>query len=263
MAGFTRSSSSVAAGIAISSLVIVVTSSRLALKWVIVAVTVPALILTTAKSITVGYLVAVAYLALPNLLAMQLRAPLLVALGGVGVALPALGWFLNTQKLPVIHGVDFLYTLAARLAETWPDIWTMLAEHGHWFFGRGVGGLGVSQRVFESIIWVPPDNLYLFVYGTFGLLGLLATAWLVPYAIVWRFETDTVQRTLSAIAIVVLVSAITDKVLQSGYLGFAGGLVLAAMTSRLRIVRETPNRHGQAPRSESARPAERLTPNVV
>jgi hypothetical protein len=50
----------------------------------------------------------------------------------------------------------------------------LLTKEGSYLFGRGLGGVGTAQDLFESNIYVSPDNLFLYLFAVFGILSVAA-----------------------------------------------------------------------------------------
>lgn len=79
--------------------------------------------------------------------------------------------------------LKFLFaSFGERLNWTWPVSLHLLDLHGywHWFVGRGLGGIGSSQKYFEPKNNLPADNLFIYVSVWFGLplaLCLFTSIW--------------------------------------------------------------------------------------
>jgi hypothetical protein len=46
-------------------------------------------------------------------------------------------------------------------------------------FGVGLGGIGGAQRFYAANFVNPSDNLFVFLYANFGLMGLVYLGWIV------------------------------------------------------------------------------------
>lgn len=64
-------------------------------------------------------------------------------------------------------------SLFERMQEGWPAWIRMVVAHGNLFLGRGLGGIGTAQQHFEPALFSPADNMAVYLYATFGVLGLL------------------------------------------------------------------------------------------
>src|SRR5439155_2601258 len=65
-----------------------------------------------------------------------------------------------------------LASVGDRLDWLWRDALVMVVEHGEPVLGRGVGGIGMAQQYFESALFSPADNLAVYLYALFGVLGI-------------------------------------------------------------------------------------------
>jgi hypothetical protein len=88
------------------------------------------------------------------------------------------GWVHPAQSLAMGVATNTFYE---RLKLGWPETLRMIIEHGNAVLGRGLGGIGAPQLYFEPALARPADNAIVFLYGSFGLLGI---AFLGMYA--WR-----------------------------------------------------------------------------
>lgn len=73
-----------------------------------------------------------------------------------------------------------------RAIRTWPDGLALSSQGGHWLTGRGLGGIGVAQQFFEPNIFNPGDNLFVYLWGAFGTLGVLFLGFIAWQA--WRAQ---------------------------------------------------------------------------
>jgi len=179
VAGFSRASYEAAGHLLFLALPLVILGRRKSLKWVVWLATGMLIVLTTTKK-SVGVYLFLALL-LPAMGAgfvsastkkvIAIVCPILVVL--VGIALPV-------STLIVDYRLDFNSFLSKflfasfeeRLVRTWPEGFNLVATHGHILLGRGIGGIGVAQKYFESEIYTYADNLYLYLYATFGVSSL-------------------------------------------------------------------------------------------
>lgn len=84
----------------------------------------------------------------------------------IGIFLPFSTYFV---KYKFTNSEILFASFSDRLANTWPNVFHLLEHHGSLIFGRGIGGIGTSQKNFEVLLYNPGDNLYMFLYGNFGL----------------------------------------------------------------------------------------------
>ena len=173
-AGFTRSSISAAMLIPTLAVLIVPRLRNIALRFVLVVVTVGAVFLTTQK----GSLVAVAIVGMLLCLPAGRAYPLLRAACVAGAVLDIAVPLLTAGLLVTDGGGVFSFaSFALRISYTWPDAWQWIRNNEVFPFGVGLGGIGGAQRFFAQDFFNPTDNLGIFLYGNFGLLGLFYLAW--------------------------------------------------------------------------------------
>lgn len=95
---------------------------------------------------------------------------------GVDVLLPfsmlviKLDW-LKFIRSPVWYAL--VASFVKRMQTGWPVWLRMIAERGNVLLGRGLGGIGAAQQYFEPALFSPGDNIAVYLYGTFGVLGLV------------------------------------------------------------------------------------------
>ena len=66
-----------------------------------------------------------------------------------------------------------------RIQNTWPDGFALLKLTPLPFLGRGIGGIGVAQSYFETGIFNPGDNLFVYLWVATGFLSILYFAWML------------------------------------------------------------------------------------
>lgn len=76
----------------------------------------------------------------------------------------------------------FFASFGDRLSWMWPDSLGLLNLDGgfHWLTGRGLGGIGSAQQYFESNLYFPADNFFVYLAVTFGFpvaILLLLALW--------------------------------------------------------------------------------------
>jgi len=91
------------------------------------------------------------------------------------VALPVLTAGL---LMPQSAGVFSFASFAMRITLTWPEAWTWIANHNVFPFGVGLGGIGGAQRFYAADFFNPSDNLFVYLYANFGVLGLAYLGWI-------------------------------------------------------------------------------------
>jgi hypothetical protein len=192
VAGFTRSSISAAILMPTLALVIAPRTRNFLLRFLLLAVTIGAVTLTTQK----GALVAIAAVGMILCLPEWQRYPLLriacVAAAALDIAVPVLT---SGLLVPEDGGVFSFASFGVRISTTWPDAWNWIRHNEVFPFGVGLGGIGGAQRFFAEDFTNPADNLAIFLYANFGIFGLLYLAWasLAGHGLAWRLRALAVS----------------------------------------------------------------------
>ena len=71
------------------------------------------------------------------------------------------------------EGLEFisLSSMGDRAGQMWPEAFDLIRKDdnlGEWIFGRGLGGIGTAQSLFDAK-WNAGDNLFVFAYVTLGI----------------------------------------------------------------------------------------------
>lgn len=160
----------------------------------------------------------------------------------LAVALPFSMLLLTGDWLPPIRSELWkmlISSFTARMKLGWPVWIRMAVEHGNWILGRGLGGIGTAQEHFEPWLFSPSDNMAVYVYATFGLLGL---ALMLLYG--WKASRSCgdgpAGRFFFFIACVLMLGATTLSIMDASLLGVAFGLSLryfqeVAPQARVRV----------------------------
>ncbi len=196
-AGFTRSSIASAIILPILAILIATRTQRFLLRMLVLVTTMGGVFLTTQKGSVIA-IVAVGFLLLftPRRARYPLLAIAAAAFAVLDVLLP-----IATSGLPMAAqgGVFSLDSFALRMDWIWPDAWRWIAQNQIFPFGVGLGGIGGAQRFYTAAFFNPCDNLFLFMYGNFGLIGLVYLAWPVVQA--FRLPRFCREEALPAVAL--------------------------------------------------------------
>jgi hypothetical protein len=122
----------------------------------------------------------------------------------------------------------------------------MIVERGSPFFGRGLGGIGAAQFYFEPALYSPADNIAVYLFGTFGVLGIIL---LCVYA--WkatRMRIDgPIARFFFYCACLVLLEGVTVNVLEGSFMAMAFG-------ASFRFLQESPRVSASRVAAQGRRP---------
>jgi len=137
------------------------------------------IIFTTSKGIILSYLLISILLILYKLdyrmiSYYKVYRKLLLSLLITGILLPIIT-YVNILVIDLKLNDDLnkmMFTsFTMRIYDLWPEAIELILDHGNILLGRGLGGIGTSQIFFETYLYNPVDNIFLFLYANFGLLG--------------------------------------------------------------------------------------------
>ena len=173
--GFTRSSIHAALFLPLMSMLPLVTVRRWSLRFLITALTCGCVALTTQKGALIGYLLVsvcflVSYTAIRGALKAAYVAGLLLTF-----SLPLL---LSGVTLQGSGGVYSLSSFAMRTGLTWPKAFHWISQNEIFPFGVGLGGIGGAQRLYSPGDFNPGDNMFLFLYASFGVMTFVYVGFL-------------------------------------------------------------------------------------
>lgn len=201
------------------------------LMWVLSGL---ALLLTTSKTAVLTFVILSAFWAIYRGAIRRSMRLIPVLAGGLVIALPFSMLLVRKDWLATIHtkfGATLLASLLLRMQLGWPEWIRMAARHGNWILGRGLGGIGPAQAHFEPWLFSPSDNMAVYVFATFGLMGLV---WMLHYA---RKASQSaidnpVGRFFFFAACVILLGGLTMSVMDATALGLVFGASLRYFQER-------------------------------
>jgi hypothetical protein len=178
VAGFSRSSISVAVLVPVLAIVMMGQIRSGLLRACVGLASLGAVFLTTQKGSLIALAPIVAIMVVrPQLERFWLQLWCMTAVA-LAIALP-----LATSGLHLGHGTGVFSTesMYLRIADTWPHAWQWISRHQMMVFGVGLGGIGGPQRLYALDNFNPADNLFVLLYAYFGVFSLLymaGTCWL-------------------------------------------------------------------------------------
>jgi hypothetical protein len=240
LAGFNRFAFDAAIQIILLSVFLVVHIKSNLYKIIIWAVAGLAILLTTSKGIMLSYLLISILLGLQAtdkkiISYYSLYRKMFLIFIILAILLPFLFKFnLSYGILTLPDEInDMLFTsFTMRLYDIWPELLDLLQQYGNLVLGRGLGGVGQSQIFFENYLYNPADNIFLYLYAQFGLLGGI-------YLFYFYFKSRSLNSNnelyLCLLVFIILQYGITTNIFESPSLCLAVGFVLAHLNnSKLR-----------------------------
>jgi hypothetical protein len=172
LAGFARSSIDAAVQIGMLG-VVLMRYSRGSIRAIVALASIGAIALTTARGELIGFVFGAATLL--TCLSPWLRQfrKILVPMP-LAPALAVMVCMYIPSSLDVIGhlgstGMLTTDSFVARGEAIWKDAWDMQIHRGSIILGRGIGGIGAAQKLYEPRYYNPADNNFVFLVVTFGV----------------------------------------------------------------------------------------------
>ena len=200
-----------------------------------------AIALTTSKTPLVIYLLFSVLWVVPKKRVVPALRVITVLAGCLSIVLPfsmvlvSLDW-LRSMQSPLSQGL--ISTFVERMQVGWPEWIGMIVDHGSVIFGRGLGGIGTAQEHFEPALYSPSDNIAVFVFATFGVLGLAVLLFYARNASRVCVESVIDRFFLSAGCLVLLAGA-TLSVMDASLLGLTFGASFRYFRERSHVLSQT------------------------
>lgn len=121
----------------------------------------------------------------------------------------------------------FFQSSIDRLIDIWPVTFKMITEHGNIITGRGLGGIGAAQKLFEHLLYSPADNLFIYLYAVFGIMALPILAIYGAGTLQLNIRKNFLDRYFYMIMISVLIYGIIANIIESTVFGIFLGLSVA------------------------------------
>jgi hypothetical protein len=173
VAGLTRSSIEAAMLLPMLALIIAPRCNFL-LRIFVLGATEGAIYMTTQKGAVIVFALVALVLCLPRVMWYKTLNALCLGMVALAILLP-----LGTQGLLIATdgGNLSLASLGMRIQLTWPQAFRWIANNEVFPFGTGLGGIGGAQRLFAADSMNPADNIFVFMYGNFGILSVAYLLW--------------------------------------------------------------------------------------
>jgi hypothetical protein len=224
IAGFSRSSFEAAITVLFFMMVQMALLRRTWTKFLVCTVSGVAIAVTTSKTIVAIHLLLVFFLLTRSW--RRCWSAVVLVITAVMVAFPiSAAFFQYNLDISDLLVKVLLLSFEDRLVNTWPQAWKLLDERGSLLLGRGVGGIGGGQQFFEKAIFNPADNLFVYLYLTFGVFSLLLLYLFLKRMLeLLRAQDDGLNRFFLLVSLTVLTFGITANVLESPLPGFLMGV---------------------------------------
>jgi hypothetical protein len=234
LAGFARASYSAASVIGICGVFLSAYLERPLLKWLVFLVGMPAIYLTTSKGVISYFLVTVWAILGGVKRGGTSGAGLAYVFCAISFAAPLVSAYVSPSPDVIRTAPQNLSSFADRAAVTWPTAFEAIDHWWQWLTGFGLGGVA-SPLKFGVNAWRfnPIDNMTLYFYLNFGLLGILYYLYLV------RKVADRVASGgdgapfdlgLMAVGLLVISYGITTQIMEDPLVTIILGVVVAYKT---------------------------------
>jgi hypothetical protein len=139
-----------------------------------------AIVLTTTKGALTGFAAVLALEGVWRIGGRRLWCVAMVALSCVCLALPLVGIQVRVNDADV---APWQLSFVERMQDMWPRAVALFDDPFQILWGRGLGGIGMAQRLGEPTRYNAADSLMLYILLTFGILGLIYVAYFVAGAL--------------------------------------------------------------------------------
>ena len=195
LAGFTRSSINTATYIMFFAMLIQLNKKiKKPVKIICCILTFYSIYLTTTK----GMLIACILFYVMNFFKFTFNKKIIISiLIGFMIFLPIFSTICEPFFDFLMDNLDYeIYTkyfasFKDRLCNTWPRALELATKRGNWILGRGMGGIDSSQTVYERLLYCPADNMFVYLYVTFGLPSLLFFYYIIKNVNKMTFENQS------------------------------------------------------------------------
>ena len=197
--GFMRSSADFSTMIAVFGFMIISHEKSRSKRFIYYALMLLCAYLSTTKGTILALVVIYALIAfyINNKQLRSVKEKIVIrAIGVVMVTLPLISnQFKLLLKLLISFGkknrkMYLVLSAIERMTYVWPKTISIIKDNGNMVFGRGIGGIGSAQHLTENYLYTPCDNSFLFLLGTFGMVGVFLVYLLIRRADVLIDNSD-------------------------------------------------------------------------
>lgn len=230
LAGFARSSFDAAIQILFLMIFLLVFLKNRFVHFIIWTLAGLSIFLTTTKGVALAYIIVSILFLLLKIRPRSYKIYLQLAVFPVSIS-ALIGFLVSAFDGTIVNGFQFEYdvlygSFQDRLSNVWPLTLSMIAENGNVILGRGIGGIGAAQKLFEAHFYTPADNLGLYLYGTFGVPAIIYLFFLY-----WKLQhLKPNQQTEDVYIFLLLIATFTYGIvvntIENGFLAFFIGLIL-------------------------------------
>lgn len=243
LAGFSRSSFDAAGQIAVFAVVVNAHLRGRALRTLVWALSIAGVACTTARGVLVAMFVAMLVIESPNALRMfALRA--FTAIGVLWMTLPPLlAWTVDFSQAARLQLKTSYGSYLDRMANMWPQALDLLTHAPAPPLGRGIGGIGAAQTLYEPDRFNAADNLLVYQGVALGVLALPPIFFLLVGLLRRAFHATPASLAMCTLALIVVWYGAVSNILEHPILALVFGvqlnLALASFRSPSALPRST------------------------
>jgi hypothetical protein len=237
LAGLSRSSFDAAGQIVVLAALFVVNEKRLWLRGAVWVLAASAVMLSTARGIMLAMLVTMVMVECEHL-RWRFATRALTAVGLLWISLPPLiGWSIDLSQTARLQMHAAWGSYLDRMSNMWPSALQLLLDSPCALLGRGIGGIGAAQTLFEPDRFNAADNLFVYQLVVLGAMALPLLA-IVAYGI-WKTASgpDAAHGPFRAFGLIVLWYGAVSNIVEHPVLALLYGLLLQRSFAALRPVR--------------------------
>lgn len=227
LSGFSRASFDAASQIILTLVPLLAVPGNIFVRLILVVVSAYGIVLTTAKGMLLVLAITVPVLLCPKRFYRHLMRISLGGIGFLGLSLPIASlmqeWHFE-MKTEFAHLL--LFSFEDRLQNMWPEAFQLVFDSGNIALGRGFGGLGVAQSLFEPHRFNAADNIFAYIYVIFGVLGIVLVLWTLVRLIRTRYDNEPNDRMIGGFALAIFVYGLTTNVFEAQVLALTLGIVV-------------------------------------
>jgi hypothetical protein len=234
LSGFSRTSYDAAIVVLLIYLYLSIVCEGKFVKLVLAVVSCAAIALTTTKGAAGAFLICapVGYvlgrLKRPGSAAKWACMAALFVVAAIGCVVPLISMQLSFPRWEDNSIEAWLFSsFVMRAWDTWPTAFSLLKDQ-QWLTGRGIGGVGAAQYVFESGAENPADSFFVYVFVTAGIVGALLYAYLAVASVRLKLE-DRTHQAAYLLLLVTFSYGLTVNLVESAPFAMALGCACAVL----------------------------------
>lgn len=173
LAGLTRTSTLAATAIGMTGAAIMLYWRNVIGRLIVFGIGMVAIYMTTSKGLLIAYTSAafIALLSHNSPLQKFAAKTITAAYFVLGLIAPFVSWFLDYSANSIRQSPRLLSSFADRVSQSWPDTLRNFQSWYQWVVGQGLGEVGISKELVSTKHVPPTDNMHLYMFCNFGLLG--------------------------------------------------------------------------------------------